>query len=332
MNILPANAKHSRSNNSMRFGYARPRFFLHVLACCGALLLICCVLAAQGPGRPQSAVEPERHLGFRAVSYDVYASLSPADQTISAKATVEFEAREPSSTVESELHPNLRITDVRDASGRPLAFNRGDGDPLLVRVSLNDSVPVGQKVKLTFTYAGPLANEDASPVRGVRLAWIGNTGAYLLLPARWFPLTDYPSNRYAAVFHIDVPQNFAVAGTGTPEPSGPAAPGSLISSAPESAPASPMLGNRNPAGEAAGAPVTAYKNGKAAPSKSGAAATTPTSVSAAIPGPATGRTSLPSTGTQPSSAQRLAHSVHIPHRTTCRCGNFCCWFAATLSC
>ena len=70
---------------------------------------------------------------------------------------------EPSSTVESELHPNLRITDVRDASGRPLAFNRGDGDPLLVRVSLNDSVPVGQKVKLTFTYAGPLANEDAQP-------------------------------------------------------------------------------------------------------------------------------------------------------------------------
>ena len=176
-------------------------------------------------------MQPERHLGFRAVSYDVYASLSPADQTISAKATVEFEAREPSSTVESELHPNLRITDVRDASGRPLAFNRGDGDPLLVRVNLNDSVPVGQKVKLTFTYAGPLANEDASPVRGVRLAWIGNTGAYLLLPARWFPLTDYPSNRYAAVFHIDVPQNFTVAGTGAPEASGAAAPGALISSA-----------------------------------------------------------------------------------------------------
>jgi len=225
MNIVRAKAKHSAPNSFVRVKYARPRFFRHATACGGALLLVCCVLAAQGPGRPQSAVQPERHLGFRAVSYDVYASLSPADQTISAKATVEFEAREPSSTIESELHPNLRITDVRDASGRPLAFNRGDGDPLLVRVNLNDSVPVGQKVKLTFTYAGPLANEDASPVRGVRLAWIGNTGAYLLLPARWFPLTDYPSNRYAAVFHIDVPQNFTVAGTGAPEASGAAAPG-----------------------------------------------------------------------------------------------------------
>ena len=301
MNMVRAKAKHSGPNSFVRAKYARPRFFRHATACGGALLLICCVVAAQGPGRPQSAVQPERHLGFRAVSYDVYASLSPADQTISAKATVEFEAREPSSTVESELHPNLRITDVRDASGRPLAFNRGDGDPLLVRVNLNDSVPVGQKVKLTFTYAGPLANEDASPVRGVRLAWIGNTGAYLLLPARWFPLTDYPSNRYAAVFHIDVPQNFAVAGTGAQEASGAAAPGALISSAADSAPSAPMLGNRNPAGETAGPPVIAYKNGKAAPNRP-SAPTAPASVSAAIPTTATGRASLPSTGTPSSGA------------------------------
>jgi aminopeptidase N len=34
------------------------------------------------------------------------------------------------------------------------------------------------------------------------------------LPARWFPLTDFPSNRYTATFHLNVPDSFAVAGTG----------------------------------------------------------------------------------------------------------------------
>ena len=315
MSTVSTDRKNSGSRISVRSKSAQTRLLCDVtarggallLACGAAVLLVCGMLAAQGPGRPQSAVQPERHLGFRAVSYDVYATLSPADQTISAKATVEFEAREPSSTIESELHPNLRITDVRDASGRPLAFNRGEGDPLLVRVSLNDSVPVGQKVKVTFVYGGPLANEDASPVRGVRLAWIGKTGAYLLLPARWFPLTDYPSNRYTAAFHIDVPQNFTVAGTGVPEPPGSGAPGPLISSATDSAPAAPMLGNRNPGGTS-GTPAIAYKNSKNAPNKPGPA-TSPTSVAAAVPPPATSRASVPSNGTQ-SSSEGGARSVY----------------------
>src|SRR5439155_723011 len=32
--------------------------------------------------------------------------------------------------------------------------------------------------------------------------------------ARWFPLTDFPSNRYTATFRLNVPDSFAVAGTG----------------------------------------------------------------------------------------------------------------------
>jgi aminopeptidase N len=59
-----------------------------------------------------------------------------------------------------------------------------------------------------------LANEENSPVPGVRAAVIGRDDAYLLLPARWFPLTNYPSNRYTATFHLNVPDTFAVAGSG----------------------------------------------------------------------------------------------------------------------
>jgi aminopeptidase N len=69
-------------------------------------------------------------------------------------------------------------------------------------------------VTLTYTYAGLLFNEENSPVPGLRAAAINKDGAYLLLPARWFPLTNFPSNRYTATFRLNVPDSFAVAGTG----------------------------------------------------------------------------------------------------------------------
>ncbi|HEY1866304.1 MAG TPA: M1 family aminopeptidase [Candidatus Acidoferrales bacterium] len=275
----------------------------HVVAAFGVLLLACCATMAQAPARPQTAAAPARRPAFRAVSYDVYASLSPADQTLAAKATVEFEAREASRIIECELHSNLRVSEVRDASGRTLEFGRDDTDPLLVRVTLSDPVPAGQRIKLTFAYAGLLANEEGSPVPGVRLAWIGNAGAYLLLPGRWFPLTGYPSNRYNAVFHIEVPQNFTVAGTGTPE--GSSAPGALSSSAVGSSGDSKttgeskgdsktgpaLLGNRNPGGETSGPPAIAYRNGAAGATSAQAPAQTPTQTKKAG---ATNNASVPS--------------------------------------
>ena len=194
------------------------KFLRSAAICCAAILAVCCAAHAQAPGRPQTPPQTVRRSPFRAVSYDVTASLSPSDQTISARATVEFEASEPSRNLECELHPNLRLTDVLDASGQPIPFERDGYNQLLVRVSLRDPVATGQRIKLTFVYAGPLANEEASPVPNTRVAWIGNEGAYLLLPARWFPLTNYPANRYTAVFHIEVPQNFTVVGTGVAAP------------------------------------------------------------------------------------------------------------------
>ena len=76
----------------------------------------------------------------------------------------------------------------------------------------------GKTVTLVFDYTGPISSEEDSPTRGVRFANVDKTGAYLLLPARWFPLTNYPTNRYTGKFKIDVPDTFAVAGTGKADP------------------------------------------------------------------------------------------------------------------
>jgi hypothetical protein len=201
-----------------------------VLFACGAGL-------AQAPVQPQAPIEAPRVAPFRAVAYEVRASISPADQGLSAQATVEFESRAPSNFLQCELHPNLRISAVRDSTGKTVEFERDFASPLLVRIDLPEPVPAGQRFKLTFDYSGQLPNEQSnSPVSGTRVAWVGSQGAYLFLPGRWFPLTEYPSNRYTGVFQIDVPNDFVVVGTGlagVPTPMQPA-------------PAAPPAVNRNP--------------------------------------------------------------------------------------
>jgi aminopeptidase N len=121
---------------------------------------------------------------------------------------------EASSSVRVELHPNLIVKEVKGADGKPLTFERDNQNPLIVIVQLPTPVATDGKLTLTYTYAGLLFNEENSPVPGNRVASINKDGAYLLLPARWFPLTNYPANRFTATFRLNVPDLFAVAGTG----------------------------------------------------------------------------------------------------------------------
>jgi aminopeptidase N len=181
--------------------------FLTSVAGVGALALV------QFAGVPLSAQAP-RPVAFVAVNYDVTASLDTVRQAISATARVDFKALEVSGNIRVELHPNLEVRDVKAADGKSLSFERDRQNPLFVIVTVPTPVAAGDHLSLTFTYAGLLANEENSPVPGVRVAVINHDGAYLLLPARWFPLTDYPSNRYTGTFHLEVPDSFAVAGTG----------------------------------------------------------------------------------------------------------------------
>src|SRR5438093_4930888 len=155
-----------------------------------------------------------RAANFVADHYDVSASLDAIGQSISATAKIDFKAVEASSSGRVELHPNLVVKEVKGADGKPLSFLRDNQNPLFVIVQLSTPVAADGHVTLTFTYAGILANEENSPIPGVRATAISKEGAYLLLPARWFPLTNFPSNRYTATFRLNVPDTFAVAGTG----------------------------------------------------------------------------------------------------------------------
>ena len=178
------------------------------LAVAAALLVLATAARAQAP----------RSFPFRATDYQVEVLLHPDDQTISGQAKVEFIAQQPARSVVVELHQDLRIDSILGPAGKPLSFERDNNYPLILTVGLSDVVAPGKTVSLTFNYTGPLSNEEDSPTRGVRFASVDKTGAYLLLPARWFPLTNYPTNRYTGTFKITVPDNFAVVGTGKADP------------------------------------------------------------------------------------------------------------------
>ncbi len=176
---------------------------------CGVLLLALCSLTPSIL-RAQDGTKD----AFLAEHYDVSATLDPAGQSLSAVAKVDFHVTQVSSVVRVELHPNLTVTEVKTSSGKALNFDRDSVNPLFLNVNLPTAVGANSTVTLIFTYAGPMANEDNSPVPSVRLASIYRDGAYLLLPARWFPLTAYPTNRYTGTFRLNVPETFSVAGTG----------------------------------------------------------------------------------------------------------------------
>lgn len=154
---------------------------------------------------------------FRATNYDVQVIPHPENQTITGEARVDFVATQVSRTLLVELHPDLVLSSVKTATGKGLIFARDNSASMLVNVDLGETATPGKQVTVVFEYSGPVSSEDDSPTKGLRFASVDKTGAYLLQPARWFPLTDFPTNRYTGTFKIVVPQNFAVAGTGKSE-------------------------------------------------------------------------------------------------------------------
>jgi aminopeptidase N len=173
-------------------------FLVAALACSAS------ALKAQAP----------RSLGFLAEHYDITATLDTSAQSINATAKIEFRATDVTGNVRVELHPNLNVSSVKTVDGKAVNFERDSMNPLYVFATLPTPVAAGGRITLTFAYSGFLANEENSPVPGVRAASINREGAFLLLPARWFPLTNYPSNNYTATFRLNVPDTFAVAGSG----------------------------------------------------------------------------------------------------------------------
>jgi hypothetical protein len=143
--------------------------------------------------------------------------LSPHEHKITARAKVKVTALEELNIATFQLHNDLRLTKVSDATGKPLTADRIPQNSS-VRVSLNKTVPKDSSTELTFEYEGVLDSADDSPVPGLKLTSVNDDTSYLLYAGDWFPVNDYGIDRFTATINITVPAHMLVIGSGTGTP------------------------------------------------------------------------------------------------------------------
>ncbi|HVY92020.1 MAG TPA: M1 family aminopeptidase [Bryobacteraceae bacterium] len=163
---------------------------------------------SQQPGSSASHIDVD--------GYTIDASVDPASQTLKASVAVRFVAMDDQvNSATFELNNNLNISEIKDAQGNSLNSSRTASDNT-VRVTFPNNLPRGQMTEIHFVYDGRLAGGEDSPVYGIKFAAIQNDYAFLLYPARWFPINGYTWDRFTATMNITVPQGYTVAGSGLP--------------------------------------------------------------------------------------------------------------------
>lgn len=174
-------------------------FALAGLACAGALTLL-----AQPPSRSRIDVQ----------QYLIEAEIAPNTAQLAAKATVRFTPVDDGiSALPFELNNALNVSRVVDAQGKQIQASRNQQD-FTVRLNFDQPLAKGQPAEVTFYYDGHLTGQEDSPVYGIRFAAIHPDYAFLMYPARWFPVSGYTTDRFAADIKVTVPMGYSVLGSG----------------------------------------------------------------------------------------------------------------------
>jgi tetratricopeptide (TPR) repeat protein len=143
-------------------------------------------------------------------NYVIDAEVNPHTQALNARVKVRFLPLDNDiSSVSFELNNALNVSSVMDEAGHQIPASRS-GQDFSLRLSFPAPLVKGKATTLTFTYDGRLTGAEDSPVYGIKFAAIQNDFAYLMYPARWFPINDYTVDRYTADMHITVPSAFKV--------------------------------------------------------------------------------------------------------------------------
>ncbi len=156
----------------------------------------------------------ERRARIRVDHYNIDAEIQPATQALIATAEVNFVPLDNNTSAAAfELNNALTVSKVVDGKGAAVNDSRNQQD-FTVRLTFDQPLAKGQPSTLTFTYEGRLGGNEDSPVYGIKFAAIHPDYAYLLYPARWFPVIGYTTDRFSADMHITVPSGYQVLGSG----------------------------------------------------------------------------------------------------------------------
>ena len=161
-----------------------------------------------------TAPAQERRNRIRVVAYAIDAEVSPNTQSLNAKATVQFiPVDDNTNSATFELNNALNVSKVVDGAGKQIPASRNQQD-FTVRLNFDAPLPKGQPVTVTFYYDGRLTGQEDSPVYGIKFAAIHPDYAFLMYPGRWFPVSGYTTDRFAANIRITVPAGYSVVASG----------------------------------------------------------------------------------------------------------------------
>src|SRR6266581_6831607 len=161
-----------------------------------------------------AAQAQERKTRIDVDSYAIDADINQRTQSLASKAAVRFTPLDDStSSATFELNNALNVSKVLDEQNREIPSSRSQQD-FTVHLNFNQPLEKGKPVTVTFYYDGRLSGQEDSPVYGIKFASIQNDYAYLLYPARWFPVSGYTTDRYSAQINVTVAKGNKVLGSG----------------------------------------------------------------------------------------------------------------------
>jgi tetratricopeptide (TPR) repeat protein len=170
-----------------------------------ALLAVTAVAQDRGDRGGRSRIDVQ--------SYGIDAQIDPVAQTINATALVRFTPLDDTSSLTFELNNALALTKVLDEDGRQIPASRMQQD-MSIRLSLPQTLQKGKAGALTFIYDGKITGNEESPVFGIKFAAIHPEYSYFLYPSRWFPVSDYTTDRFNSDMKITVPTGYHVVASG----------------------------------------------------------------------------------------------------------------------
>jgi hypothetical protein len=172
-----------------------------------AAIVIPALLIAPVTAQDRNAAKKSR---IDVENYVIDAEVNPHTQALNANVKVRFLPLDNDiSSVSFELNNALTVSSVMDDSGHQIPASRS-GQDFSLRLNFPAPLAKGKPTTLTFKYDGRLTGAEDSPIYGIKFAAIQNDFAYLMYPARWFPVNDYTIDRYTADLHITVPSAFKV--------------------------------------------------------------------------------------------------------------------------
>jgi tetratricopeptide (TPR) repeat protein len=197
---------------------------LAVAVALSSLLVVPRALAQTGPAAVPASIS----------GYNIALQFNFPEHGLEATAKVTFTVPQTVESATFALNENLKVEGITDATGATLGAERNGQR---ITVSFPQPLPPNVAQTITFKYAGILSGVELSPITGIRTAYVGPEGSFLLYPALWFPVSGYGTGRFTMTVSAALPAPYGLLASGKPTATGRA--GAIVYTYTESQPTFP---------------------------------------------------------------------------------------------